>query len=429
MHRLFVLALALTVLCVAPAAAQSVSADAPSRTSADRGELADAGDPTHGTLQQGDPVRGDRRYHTYVFEVRSNRELHVELLGSAEMEVTTPSGRTTRYDACPERAIISACFRDLEPEGGVWSFRILDQAQTRFERPYSVYVHTPLTGSATQRGELTRDTNLRPLLLNGSTRRARQHTLRLDRGDRIRALMMSDDFDPYLRLQAGFAEINDPIAHDDDSGPGLAAQLEFTAPESGYYTLLAGARMARNDTGIYGLTVLINPGGQSPAPRPTAPRPTAHDPTPQERPLSAFERGLNQVLAAAPSYRSLRGPSRDNPVVETYDARVSVPGVQDARLTCNFGEPGCEVRLVFGKELGEAEAERLRERVIEQLTGARLSVGPYRVLRRSEFGGDRTAVLGSTSPDAPAIRVVHLVLVPPAFTNRPEEHSVTVVIR
>ena len=66
-------------------------------------------------------------------------------------------------------------------------------------------------------------------------------------GQRIVVTMESDDFDPYLMV---LSDDGLEIASDDDGGDGLNARLEFRAPATGTYTILATTATA-GETGRY----------------------------------------------------------------------------------------------------------------------------------------------------------------------------------
>ena len=68
-------------------------------------------------------------------------------------------------------------------------------------------------------------------------------------GQRVVVTMESDDFDPYLIV---LSDDGMEIASDDDGGDGLNARLEFRAPATGRYTILA-TTAAAGQAGRYGI--------------------------------------------------------------------------------------------------------------------------------------------------------------------------------
>ena len=56
-------------------------------------------------------------------------------------------------------------------------------------------------------------------------------------GERLRVRVSSADVDPYVLLGTGTHGEFEAIAEDDDSGPELDAELDWTVPESGEYTI------------------------------------------------------------------------------------------------------------------------------------------------------------------------------------------------
>ncbi len=98
--------------------------------------------------------------------------------------------------------------------------------------------------------------------------RYEDYELTVSAGQRLEAVLRSDDFDAYLEVfKAG--ELDDAIASDDDGlGEGTHSRLRFVAPEAGNYVLRART-LSGTEGGAYTLSLSQRP----PAPR--APRPTA----------------------------------------------------------------------------------------------------------------------------------------------------------
>lgn len=89
-------------------------------------------------------------------------------------------------------------------------------------------------------------------------------------GQRLEAILRSDDFDAYLQVFAAGQEGADgeALAEDDDGlGEGTSARLRFVAPANGTYTL-----RARTLSGVDGGAFSLSLAERAPAPR--APRPT-----------------------------------------------------------------------------------------------------------------------------------------------------------
>ena len=85
-------------------------------------------------------------------------------------------------------------------------------------------------------------------------------------GQRLEAVLTSDDFDAYLEV-FGPGETDEAFASDDDGlGEGTGSRLRFVAPEAGTYRLRARP-LSGTDGGAYALSLI-----QRPAP-PRAPRP------------------------------------------------------------------------------------------------------------------------------------------------------------
>lgn len=86
-------------------------------------------------------------------------------------------------------------------------------------------------------------------------------------GQRIEAVLRSDDFDAYLELYREGA-LDQPLASDDDGlREGTHARLRFTIPAGGAYVLRART-LSGQDGGAYSLALRERP----PAPRPPRPR-------------------------------------------------------------------------------------------------------------------------------------------------------------
>ena len=73
-------------------------------------------------------------------------------------------------------------------------------------------------------------------------------------GQRVVITMESEDFDPYLIVLSGDGT---EIASDDDGGDGHNARVEFRAPATGRYTILA-TTAAEGETGRYGIRLDAN---------------------------------------------------------------------------------------------------------------------------------------------------------------------------
>jgi hypothetical protein len=64
-----------------------------------------------------------------------------------------------------------------------------------------------------------------------------EFTYRARAGERLRVRVSSSDIDAYVALGTGTGNGFQAIAEDDDSGPGLDAELEWTVEEDGEYTI------------------------------------------------------------------------------------------------------------------------------------------------------------------------------------------------
>ncbi len=101
--------------------------------------------------------------------------------------------------------------------------------------------------------------------------RYEDYRINLRRGQRLEAIMRSDDFDAYLQVFAPGQEGPDgeALAEDDDGlGDSTDARLRFVAPADGAYTL-----RARNWSGLEGGAFRLSLAQRPDAPR--APRPTS----------------------------------------------------------------------------------------------------------------------------------------------------------
>lgn len=67
--------------------------------------------------------------------------------------------------------------------------------------------------------------------------RFQEFTYRARAGERLRVRVSSSDIDAYVALGTGTGEEFQAIAEDDDGGPGLDAELEWTVAEAGEYTI------------------------------------------------------------------------------------------------------------------------------------------------------------------------------------------------
>ena len=94
-----------------------------------------------------------------------------------------------------------------------------------------------------------------------------EYAVRASAGQRLEAVLRSDDFDAYLEIRAEGAD--EVLAEDDDGlGDGTAARLRFTPDEAGVYILRART-LSGLEGGDYGLSL-----SERPRP-PRAPRPTS----------------------------------------------------------------------------------------------------------------------------------------------------------
>jgi hypothetical protein len=67
--------------------------------------------------------------------------------------------------------------------------------------------------------------------------RFQEFTYRARAGERLRVRVSSSDIDAYVALGTGTGDEFQAIAEDDDGGPGLDAELEWTVEEDGDYTI------------------------------------------------------------------------------------------------------------------------------------------------------------------------------------------------
>ena len=81
-------------------------------------------------------------------------------------------------------------------------------------------------------------------------------TLSATSGQRVVITMESEDFDPYLIV---LADDGTEVASDDDGGDGSGARVDFRAPATGTYTILA-TTAAEGETGSYEIRLDVNGG-------------------------------------------------------------------------------------------------------------------------------------------------------------------------
>lgn len=103
----------------------------------------------------------------------------------------------------------------------------------------------------------------------GDTYRYEDYSVTARRGQRLEAVLRSEDFDAYLQVFAGSADDGDAaLAEDDDGlGEGTDSRLRFVAPENGTYVLRART-LSGAEGGDYTLSLAQRPDA------PRAPRPT-----------------------------------------------------------------------------------------------------------------------------------------------------------
>ncbi|HEX2081398.1 MAG TPA: hypothetical protein VHG08_27085 [Longimicrobium sp.] len=72
---------------------------------------------------------------------------------------------------------------------------------------------------------------------DGDGRYYQQYTYQAGAGERLQIRVSSDDVDAYVMLGRGTHHQFEPLAEDDDGGPDLDAELNFTTPRAGEYTI------------------------------------------------------------------------------------------------------------------------------------------------------------------------------------------------
>jgi hypothetical protein len=93
------------------------------------------------------------------------------------------------------------------------------------------------------------------------------YAVRLTAGQQVQVDLSSSEFDPKLEL---YAPGGGKVADDDDSGPGTAARIRYTAPRAGVYQVRAMA-LSDGSLGAYTLRAGARPAVvPMPAPRPLA---------------------------------------------------------------------------------------------------------------------------------------------------------------
>lgn len=111
------------------------------------------------------------------------------------------------------------------------------------------------------------------------------YTFNGTQGSQVVITLSSNDFDAYLVLVDANGNV---LREDDDSGGRLNAQITFTLPSTGRYTIIATSLRAYRSngqfisTGNFTLSLTVSGGSQQPVPTPTQPplTPTRISPTP-----------------------------------------------------------------------------------------------------------------------------------------------------
>jgi serine protease Do len=81
-----------------------------------------------------------------------------------------------------------------------------------------------------------------------------QFTYQARAGERLTISVASEELDAYVMVGTGMYDDFEPLAEDDDSGGQLNAELGWTAPEDGEYTILVSAA-SPGETGAFVLRV------------------------------------------------------------------------------------------------------------------------------------------------------------------------------
>jgi hypothetical protein len=81
-----------------------------------------------------------------------------------------------------------------------------------------------------------------------------QYTYQARAGERLTITVASEELDAYVMIGTGLYDDFEPLAEDDDSGGQLNAELGWTAPEDGEYTILVSAA-SPGETGAFVLRV------------------------------------------------------------------------------------------------------------------------------------------------------------------------------
>ena len=173
------------------------------------------------------------------------------------IEVRTPDGALLTNDDCSTETLDS-CVDTTVPVGGRYELRVT----ALFGNGGQYWV----TAESTERPALE---TLRPgrtvsAHLDGSGPTAGDGLWRFagERGDDVVVSVMSDDFDPAVRLldSSGTA-----VAHDDDGGHGLNARLTATLPTTGDYEIVVTAvsLLSNTTTGLYTIRLDVRNGAAS----------------------------------------------------------------------------------------------------------------------------------------------------------------------
>ena len=353
-----------------------------------------------GTLEPGDRTRNGRYADVVGWPVDAGQHLYVRLLAlttaGLDLEVYPPSHQRlyTGVDDCESSGgLVKACYLDGAPDEGDWQFLVLQRDHAPARRiDYMLEVYTPYAASQTATEWIHRDAPLRPLLPDDRSRSARNHAVYLERGSGLTAGMSSDAFDPYLRLEAGIDGIGEPLAVDDDSGPGTDARLTYTATETGYYKLVAGAARADAEPGRYELDIQIEPRSgpisrlrieprpdPPAAPRPT-PRPAPEPPRPPAQTEGErFVAAVNRALSAR-SLRTFRGsrlPDEDVGNLTVYASTLRLPASTYSELSCVEPSGSCRLSWGLGTYATPDGLDRRYTEIAGWLDRARLVGGPY----------------------------------------------------
>lgn len=75
-------------------------------------------------------------------------------------------------------------------------------------------------------------------------------------GERLQVRVSSDDIDSYVMLGTGTHEDFEPVAEDDDSGPDLDAELNYTSPDTREYTIRVSSAIP-GETGPFVLLLRV----------------------------------------------------------------------------------------------------------------------------------------------------------------------------